>query len=111
MEYSKVTAIIPELALDDVEQALIDVGVEGMTVCHSRGFGAYRNFFADDAMSDCARVEVFTPASHAETVAQAIGGGVDGGLHGGGMVAISPVVTLRYLRDFHAPVSDGAWHA
>lgn len=100
MRFRKVTAIFPSLKLDDVEQALIGIGVPGMTVCKTHGLGEYRNYYARDAMTDCVRVEVFTDANKAEGIVTTIARTVHQGASSDGIVAVLPVEELLHIREF-----------
>lgn len=100
MKFRKVTAIFPELDLKKVEEALIDIGVPGMTVTRAHGFGEYRNFFAEDCMSDCVRVEIFTEAEKASEIADTIARTVHEGMTSDGMIAILPVEEFMHIRQY-----------
>lgn len=100
MKYRKVTAIFPRLDLEKVEQALIGIGVPGMTVSRTHGFGEYRNYYAKDAMSDCVRVEIFTDADKADEIVRTIARTVHKGLDSDGMIAVLPVEHLLHIREF-----------
>ncbi|NIT61075.1 MAG: P-II family nitrogen regulator, partial [Aliifodinibius sp.] len=52
MKFKKITAIFPSLELDNVEKELIEIGVPGMTISKTHGFGEYRNYYAKDSMTD-----------------------------------------------------------
>jgi nitrogen regulatory protein P-II 1 len=98
MKYRKVTALIPTLELEKVEQALI--GVPGMTVSTVRGFGEYRNHYARDTMTDCVRVELFTDADKADEIVRKIARTVHQCLSSDGIVAVTPVEELLHIREF-----------
>jgi nitrogen regulatory protein P-II 1 len=100
MNFRKVTAIFPHLDLDKVEKALIGLGVSGMTVAKTRGFGEYRNYYARDSMSDCVRVEIFTEADQANEIAKTIARTVHQGLNSDGIIAVLPVEELLHIREF-----------
>ena len=52
MHFQKFTAILPELTLEKVIKALMNVDVTWVTVCKQRGHGEYRNYFVNDCMSE-----------------------------------------------------------
>ncbi|MES1945194.1 nitrogen regulatory protein P-II [Salinisphaera sp. PC39] len=101
MKYRKVTAILPALELSNVEQALIDLGVSGMSVSSTHGFGEYRNYFAKDTMTDCVRVEIFADADEATEIARTIARTAHKGLESDGIVAILPAEMIWHIRDYH----------
>lgn len=100
MKFRKVTAMFPRLDLEKVEQALIGIGVPGMTVSTTHGFGEYRNYYAKDTMSDCVRVEIFTDADKADEVVRTIARTVHKGLDSDGIIAVLPVEGLLHIREF-----------
>lgn len=100
MKYRKVTAIFPSLELDKVENALIGIGVPGMTVSRTHGFGEYRNYYARDTMTDCIRVEIFTDADKANEIARTIARTVHQGQNSDGIIAVLPVEDLVHIREF-----------
>ena len=101
MKYRKVTAIFPTLELDNVEQALMELGVPGMSVSATHGFGEYRNYFAKDTMTDCVRVEIFTDADRATEIARTIARTAHKGLKSDGIIAILPAEMIWHIRDYH----------
>ena len=92
--------MFPSLELEKVEQALIGIGVPGMTVSTTHGFGEYRNYYAKDAMSDCVRVEIFTEADKADEIVRTMARTVHQGLSSDGMIAVLPVECLLHIREF-----------
>lgn len=100
MKFRKVTAIFPELQLDKVEHALIEAGIPGMTVSKTHGFGQYRNYYADDLMSDCVRVDIYTDADKAKEIAKTIARTVHLGGRHDGIIAVLPVEDLLHIREF-----------
>jgi nitrogen regulatory protein P-II 1 len=100
MNFRKVTAIFSSLELDNVEKALIGIGVPGMTVSRTHGFGEYRNFYAKDIMTDGVRVEIFTDADTATEIVKTIARTVHQGLDSDGIIAVLPVEDLLHIREF-----------
>lgn len=107
MKHLKVTAIIPSLTLDEVEKALIAIGVPGMSVTKVHGYGEYRNYYSEDTMSDCARIEIFIAAEKATLIAKTIANTVHQGMSTDGVIAIMPVEEFMHIRDFHEENHDG----
>lgn len=96
--YRKVTAILRVELLDRVEKALQDLHVGGVTVSRVKGYGEYADFFARDWMSSHVRVEVFTSAEHAATIADAMIAAASTGTRGDGIVAVQPVESVLRIR-------------
>ena len=100
MDYRKITAIFPELALEGVEERLQELGVPGVTVTKVKGYGAYRDYVTDDQMVCCAKVEIFIPASKAGEIANGIMDAVHTGMLSDGIVAVHPVESLYRIRQW-----------
>jgi len=107
MKYRKLTAIIPALSLDEVEQELMTIGVPGMTVTKVHGYGDYRNFFTRDSMTDCARIEIFAEAAQARKIVTTIAKKVHQGISTDGVIAVLPVEEFMHIRDFSEVSNDG----
>ena len=99
-KFCKVTAIFSSLELEKVEGALRAIGVSGLTVSKVRGFGEYRNYYAEDTMADWVRAEIFEEAGRAEKIVKTIARTVHKGLDSDGFVAVLPVDDLLPIRDF-----------
>ena len=98
MNYRKVTAIIRHGVLKKVERKLVELGVRGISVTMVRGFGDYADYFSSDWMVSHARIEIFTSAEKADSIAQAVMETAHVGLEGDGIVAIVPVEKLYQIR-------------
>lgn len=99
-KYCKVTAIFSSLDLEKVEDALKAIDVSGLTVSKARGFGEYRNYYAEDTMADWVRAEIFEEAVLADRIVETIARTVHKGLDSDGFVAVLPVEYLLHIRDF-----------
>ncbi len=91
MEYRKITAIMPEAALEKVEEALRALMVPGMTITKVQGYGAYKNFFRPDLLACCARVELFIEAEKVDETVATIREAVTSNLDCNAIVAVLPV--------------------
>ncbi len=100
MRYRKVTAMFPSNSLKQVEDELLAIGVPGMTISKTHGMGDYRNYFIDDSMIDCSRLEVFIEVERARVVADTIARTVHQGLASDGIIAILPVEEFMHIKDF-----------
>ncbi len=109
MRYKKVTAIVICEKLKAVEEALIGIGVGGVSISEVRGYGEYHNFYQADMMSCHARIEVFCLASRADAIVHAIMDAAHLGQPEDGIVAVLPVEQLYRIRtksDYEADVSN-----
>ena len=98
MNCRKVTAIFRLELLEKVERKLQELGVKGVSVSKVKGYGEYADFYAKDWMTNQARVELFTEAAEAETIAQAIMDAASLDMEGDGIVAILPVEKIYRIR-------------
>ena len=88
-----VVGIIKPFKLDEVREALTEVGVQGMTVSEVRGFGrqkghteVYRGAEYSVSMVPKIKIEVVTPDELAPRVVEVIGHDAQGGAIGDGKV-------------------------
>ena len=100
MSYRKITAMFPEMVLQNVEKGLMALGVSGMTVSKVHGVGEYRNFYTKDCMTDCVRIEVFVALDQADEVANSIMRAAHQGLSSDGVVAVQPVEKFMHINEF-----------
>ncbi len=101
----KVEAIIKPFKLEDVKEALSEVGVEGMTVVEVKGFGRqkghteiYRGSEYTVDFLPKVKIEVVVDDSRADTVAEAIVKAANTGKIGDGKVFIIPVHDAIRIR-------------
>ena len=99
MKYRKVTAIVPLLALEQVEKALLAIGVAGMTITKVRGMGEYRNYYAQDSLTDSCRIEIFAEMSKVKEITHTIASMVGQGMSTDGIIAILPVEEFFHIKD------------
>jgi len=97
--WCKVVGVVRCDRLKAVEQGLLRIGVDGMSVVPVRGFGEYKDLFRKDLLCEHARVEVYCPREIAEEVALAVLKAAHTGLPGDGLVAIEPVDALWRVRE------------
>src|SRR2546421_9686861 len=100
-----VTAIVKPFKLDDVKEALKDMGVPGITVTESRGFGrqrghteVYRGAEYTVEFVPKVRIEVLVEDDDSKRVADAIVEAARTGKIGDGKVWISDVGTIIRVR-------------
>lgn len=100
MEYRKITAIFPPIELNRIESELSALGVPGMTVSRSHGYGEYRDFFSKDTMMDNVRIEIFAPTDKSAEIVDALSSAIRHEHNCDGMIAVTPVEQLIHIRRF-----------
>ncbi|HEX8004514.1 MAG TPA: P-II family nitrogen regulator [Mycobacteriales bacterium] len=100
-----VTAIVKPFKLDDVKEALTDLGVQGMTISEVQGFGrqrghteVYRGAEYTVDFVPKARVEVVVDDADADRVVAAIVAAARTDKIGDGKVWVTPVESLTRIR-------------
>ena len=100
-----VTALVKPFKLDDVKEALTQLGLPGITVTESKGFGrqrghteVYRGAEYTVEFVPKVRIEVLTDDDEARRVADTIVNAARTGQIGDGKVWISPVDTIIRVR-------------
>ena len=100
-----VTALVKPFKLDEVKEALQEVGLQGITVTEAKGFGrqrghteVYRGAEYTVEFVPKVRIEVLTDDDEARRVADAIVNAARTGQIGDGKVWISPVDTIIRVR-------------
>jgi len=97
MKIKKVTAIINEMQLDNVANALREHGVEGFTIHPVSGKGNYCNSFSHDGLVTHKQIEIYTADNHAKKIASLIMKIADVALDSEGLVAITSVDELYWV--------------
>ena len=102
----KIEAIIQPFKIDEVKQALLDIGVEGMTVSEVRGHGrqkghseVYRGHEYKVDLLPKVKIEVVVPAVRAEGVIQTLSGAARTGKIGDGKIFISDIADAVRIRN------------
>lgn len=100
-----ITAIIKPFKLDDVRQAMADIGIKGITVTEVKGFGRQRGhtelYRGAEYIVDFlpkAKLELAVPDALAEQVVEAISGAARTGKIGDGKIFVSPVEQAVRIR-------------
>jgi nitrogen regulatory protein P-II 1 len=109
MQYKKVTAIVVCEKLKAVEQALVEIGVSGVSITQVRGYGEYHDFYQSDMMTCHACIDVFCRASRADIIVNTIMDAAHNGQPEDGIIAVMPVEQLYRIRtksDYDADVTD-----
>ena len=101
----KIEAIIKPFKLDDVKEALTEIGVIGMTVTEVRGFGRqkghtelYRGSEYTVDFLPKVKIEVVVPDAMAEKVLTTIAGAAKTGSIGDGKVFVFPMEQSIRIR-------------
>jgi nitrogen regulatory protein PII len=100
-----VTAIIKPFKLDEVKESLKDIGVQGMTVTESRGFGrqrghteVYRGAEYQIDFVPKVQIEVLVDESITDRVVQTIIAAARTGTIGDGKIWVTPVDGVHRIR-------------
>ena len=100
-----VTALVKPFKLDDIKEALTAMGLAGITITESKGFGrqrghteVYRGAEYTVEFVPKVRIEVLTDDANASNVADTIVKAARTGQIGDGKVWISPVDTIIRVR-------------
>ena len=101
----KIEAIIRHYKLEDVKDALVKLGVQGMTVSEVRGFGrqrghkeTYRGAEYTVDFVPKTKIEAAVPDSLVEQALEAITGAAGTGSIGDGKVFVFPVESATRIR-------------
>jgi nitrogen regulatory protein P-II 2 len=100
-----ITAIIKPFKLDDVREALSDIGVQGITVTEVKGFGRQKGHtelyrgaeYVVDFLPKV-KLEVAVAADMAEKVIDSIRNAANTGKIGDGKIFVSPVEDVIRIR-------------
>ncbi|MBU1325884.1 MAG: P-II family nitrogen regulator [Alphaproteobacteria bacterium] len=101
----KIEAIIKPFKLDEVKEALQDVGVQGMTVLEAKGYGRQKGHselyrgaeYVIDFLPKI-KIEVVVPDDMAQTVVDAIVAAARTGKIGDGKIFVSDVSDVIRIR-------------
>ena len=101
----KIEAIIKPFKLDEVKEALHEVGVSGITVTEAKGFGRQKGHtelyrgaeYVVDFLPEV-RLEVVVDDDQAERVIEAIAGAARTGRIGDGKIFVSNIETAMRIR-------------
>jgi len=93
----KLECFLQPSKLEDLEDALWDNGVSGVTITEVRGFGSQR-IKAGPRLQEKLKVEVFVPDDRVDEVINTIHEAVRTGKLGDGKIAILPVLDIIRIR-------------
>ena len=99
MEFAKMTAIIRNAMVENVEMALEKAGVSGFTVVKVQGVGEWeKKFSLFNGPSTHFKIDIFTEGNRAEEIAGVIMDAAHTGSVGDGLVAVLPVHKVLRIR-------------
>jgi nitrogen regulatory protein P-II 1 len=108
MALKQIVAIIRPSRLESVESRLLRLGVAGITVTRTKGFGEYADFLvATEGTFPSVRIDIFIDETHTQHVVDAIIEAAHTGTPGDGIVAILPVDRLYRIRSRQELTSIG----
>lgn len=100
-----VTAVIKPFKLDDVREALSEIGVQGVTVTEVKGFGRQKGHTelyrgAEYVVDFLPKVKLETAVAdeRVESVIEAISGAANTGKIGDGKIFVSPIEQIIRIR-------------
>ena len=101
----KIEAVIKPFKLDDVKEALQDIGVQGMTVLEAKGYGRQKGHselyrgaeYVIDFLPKI-KIEVIVPDDMAASVVEAIQAAARTGKIGDGKIFVSDVLDVIRIR-------------
>ncbi len=101
----KIEAIIKPFKLDDVKEALQEIGLQGLTVTEAKGFGRQKGHtelyrgaeYVVDFLPKI-RIEMVVPDARVDAAVEAIKSAAHTGRIGDGKIFISPVETAIRIR-------------
>ena len=101
----KIEAIIQPHKLEDVKEALIGIGVEGITIFDVRGHGrqkghteTYRGAEYNVDLLPKVKIEIFVPDSRAAEIVGVLSAAASSGKIGDGKIFVSPVEQAIRIR-------------
>ncbi|MEO8443322.1 MAG: P-II family nitrogen regulator [Betaproteobacteria bacterium] len=109
MDIRLIIAIFPRDKLKVVEEKLRTIGVKRVDVSNVKGYGEYRNFFAQDWMVEEVRLEIHTRSDEVNAITTAIMDAAHTGLPGDGVIAVIPVEKFFLIRTRAEATPDEFW--
>lgn len=98
MSIKRVIAIIRADMLGIFEARLKRLQVGGITVSLVKGYGAYKNLYTSDWMSEHAKIEIFIEEAELDALIEAMRDVAHANPAGAGIVAVLPVERFLHLR-------------
>lgn len=108
MDLKAIIAIVRRSRLEQIERALREIGVGGITVSKVKGYGEYHDFFTADWMVESVRLEIFTRGDRVDAIVAAILEAGHTGSPGDGIVTVHPLERFVNIRLRSDAVPDSA---
>lgn len=99
MAFKKITAIVDEFRLEAIEQALVAHGVSGFFIHSVEGRGHYFNPYKRDGLVNHVVINIYTSDTHTKAIAQMLMRAADVGIKSEGLIAITPVDELYWIKE------------
>ena len=106
MKFCKVVAIMNITDYNVLHVPVQQLDVPGITVSMVKGFGDYVNGFSPYGFSENMKIEIYTTAEQAESIAVELAALADNWTEGGGVIAIEPVNQLMNVRKLDASTTE-----
>ncbi len=94
MSLKKITAVIDELRLSAVEEALRQHGITGYSVKQIKGRGAYFNSYTSDPLVPHVQLDIYTTSDYVDAIRGLIIATAHVGIANEGLVSVTPVEQL-----------------
>jgi len=98
MWFSKVVMIINITDYELISEEINKLNIPGITVNNVQGFGDYLNEYSPQNLCDSLKVEIYTSAEQANSIATTLSMLAEAMTEGGGVVAIEPVTKLYNVK-------------
>lgn len=105
MEFKTIVAIVRTQVLEKVEERLIDLRVEGISVSRVKGYGEAAHFINPEWRFPYARIEIFCEQGMVESIVETILDTADLGIPVDGIVAVHPVEGLYRIQS-HSTITN-----
>lgn len=99
MGYKTITATIDAQRLEEVEKSLHALGVPGVSVTETKGYGVCRNYFQRDWLVTHARIQLYLLEEKVDEAIRVILSSAHTGSEGDGLIVVSPVESIYSIRD------------
>lgn len=106
MKFCKVVAIMNITDYNVLHVPVQQLDVPGISVSMVKGFGDYVNEFSPYGFSDNMKIEIYTTAEQAESIAGELARLADNLTEGGGVIAIEPVNQLMNVRKLDVAATE-----
>ena len=99
MEYKTITATIDAQCLEEVEKSLHALGVPGVSVTETKGYGVYKNYFQRDWLVTHARIQLHLQEERVDEAIEVIMSAAHTGSEDDGVIVVSPIESIYSIRE------------